>query len=140
VCCLTLTFAAVSPSVASAGEAAAVRRGQSSTLDRAATSFGSFCVEWMQRLAKRNEHNIKGIKWKQDESGVRGAYVSYSPDHVCAMSEHSRSAPTGKITYQEVRYEKRGATIAEANRSVPRPIEIFEVTEIFTFRNGRWEF
>jgi hypothetical protein len=56
------------------------------------------------------------------------------------MSEHSRSSPTGKITYQEVRYEKRGATITEASTSVPRAIEIFEVTEIFTFKNGRWDF
>ena len=91
--------------VAAAAEGAPHSRNGNPTLERAAATFGTFCQEWMQRLAKRNEDNLARIKWDTDEAGVRGAYVGYSPEHVCAMNENSVTAPTGKITYHEFRYE-----------------------------------
>jgi hypothetical protein len=130
------------PSLAAdSARALASANGKKPTVnDRAAATFETFCLEWMKRLAVRDADNRKGIKWEEGSEGVRGAYVGYDPDHVCTMSGDGRSTPTGKITYREVRYEKRGATIPEAAASKPKPIEIFEVTEIFTFRNGHWDF
>jgi hypothetical protein len=46
--------------------------------------------------------------------------------------------PIGKITYLEVRYEKRGTTREEAEGNPAKPLETTEVTEIFRYAKGQW--
>jgi hypothetical protein len=76
--------------------------------------------------------------WENTENSVLGSYIGYSQQHTCAFKEDSGPTPIGKITYLEVRYEKRGTNRAEAERTEARPVETTEVTEIFRFSKGQW--
>jgi len=100
-------------------------------------AFQTFCQEWMQKLAVREHDNISNIKWNTKPDGVQGEYVGYTQDHTCVVKNEDAD-PVGKIAYQEVRYEKRGATIVEAEKSLPRPVEATAVTELFRFEKDKW--
>jgi len=104
----------------------------------AASAFPKFCEEWMQKLDARERANVSHIKWEQRADGVLGTYVGYSQEHTCELKEGSHKTPVGTITYREVRYEKRGNTIPEAEKSTPNPVEVTEVTEIFRYEKGKW--
>lgn len=103
-------------------------------------SFPQFCEEWMQKLAERERRNRSLITWREEKGEVLGTYVGYSSQHQCIYKESSDSTPLGKITYLEVRYEQRGATREEAERNPPRAIETTEVTEIFRYAKGKWQY
>jgi hypothetical protein len=100
-------------------------------------AFQTFCQEWMQKLEAREHDNIKNIKWNTTSEGVQGEYVGYTREHTCIVKDEYKE-PVGEIIYQEVRYERRGATIAEAGNNPPRPLETTAVTEIFRYENGKW--
>jgi hypothetical protein len=104
----------------------------------AATAFPSFCEEWMHKLEVREQNNVTHIKWESNADGVQGAYVGYTHEHTCTLKDGSGHVPVGEIIYREIRYEKRGSTIADAQQSEARPSEITEVTEIFRYSNGKW--
>lgn len=107
----------------------------------AATAFGTFCEEWMQKLEAREKRNTSLIKWEDKPDSVLGSYVGYSKQHTCELKENKQNkppVPIGKITYLEVRYEKSGANKDEAERSQARPVETTEVTEIFRYAKGVW--
>jgi len=101
-------------------------------------AFHSFCAEWMQKLQAREHHNITNIKWHTSNGKVEGSFVGYTREHVCAEKTGTDAVPVGTITYREVRYEKHGNSIAEAELSPARPVETTEITEIFRYSNGRW--
>ncbi|GBD26412.1 hypothetical protein HRbin30_01744 [bacterium HR30] len=103
-------------------------------------SFPQFCEEWMQKLAEREKRNRSLIDWREEQGEVRGTYVGYSNQHQCIYKETPDSTPLGKITYLEVRYEKRGSTREEAERNPPRALETTEVTEIFRYAKGKWQY
>ena len=102
-----------------------------------AQAFQTFCQEWMQKLEVRERDNISNIKWNTTPEGVQGEYVGYTREHSCIVKDEYKQ-PVGEIIYQEVRYERRGATIAEAGNNPPRPLEVTAVTEIFRYENGKW--
>ncbi|MCX8071419.1 MAG: hypothetical protein N3C12_03050 [Candidatus Binatia bacterium] len=112
--------------------------GRPAVAQPAKDSFPQFCEEWMQKLAERERRNRSQIAWQEEQGEVRGTYVGYSNQHQCVYKESSDATPVGKITYLEVRYEKRGATREEAERNPPRAIETTEVTEIFRYAKGKW--
>jgi len=103
-----------------------------------ATAFQGFCDEWMHKLEEREHANVSHIKWETNANGVQGDYVGYTHEHTCVMKDGTDSVPIGKINYREVRYEKHGGSIAEAEQSAPQPVEITEVTEIFRYSKGKW--
>lgn len=103
-----------------------------------ASAFPSFCEEWMHKLEVREQHNVTHIKWEPNGDGVQGAYVGYTHEHTCTLKDGSGHVPVGEIVYREIRYEKRGTTVSDAEQSEPRPSEITEVTEIFRYSNGKW--
>lgn len=107
------------------------------TPEQIAAAFQTFCQEWMQKLAVREHDNVANIKWITKPDGVQGEYVGYTQDHTCTVKNEDAD-PVGKIAYQEVRYEKRGTTIAEAENSPPHPVETTAVTELFRFEKGKW--
>ena len=107
------------------------------TPEQIAEAFQTFCQEWMQKLAVREHDNIANIKWDTEPDGVHGEYVGYTQDHTCTVKDEYRQ-PVGKIAYQEVRYEKRGGTVGEAEKSPPHPVETTAVTELFRFEKGKW--
>jgi hypothetical protein len=103
-----------------------------------ATTFQGFCDQWMQSLLVRQTDSMSHIRWETDEAGVRGDYVGYTPGHTCITKTGTESAPVGKIIYREVRYEKHGGTVAEAEQSPAKAVETTEVTEIFRYAGGKW--
>lgn len=112
--------------------------GLSALAEGARDSFPRFCEEWMSKLAERERRNASAIRWTEENGTIRGTYLGYSSQHSCTYKEGSDATPLGKITYLEVRYEKRGSSREEAERNPPQPIETTEVTEIFRYANGRW--
>jgi hypothetical protein len=118
-------------------KAASKQQASKPTPEQIAEAFQTFCQEWMQKLAVREHDNIANIKWGTKPDGVHGEYVGYTQDHTC-MVKGEDGDPVGEIAYQEVRYEKRGPTIAEAEKSPPYPMETTAVTELFRFEKGKW--
>ncbi len=104
--------------------------------DSGAASFVDFCRTWMEKLAARERDNLSQIKWRRAGSGFEGEYVGYSKDHRCEWKPGQ--VPIGKLSYQEVRYRKRGESIAAAKASAPEIVEVTEVTEIFRYQDGKW--
>lgn len=104
------------------------------------TKFEAFCKEWMGKLAARERDNVANIKWETQPAGVVGAYTGYSQDHTCLLKPGTGDVPIGKIVYIETRYEKSGTSQGEAQGSQPKAIEAIEVTEIFRYTSGKWEF
>ncbi|HVM98540.1 MAG TPA: hypothetical protein VMT89_19245 [Candidatus Acidoferrales bacterium] len=105
----------------------------------AKSAWPAFCEEWMHKLQAREERNVSLIKWEDDQSNsVLGSYIGYSHQHECILKNDDGPSPVGKITYLEVRYEKRGANKEEAASSPAKAIETTEVTEIFRFSKGAW--
>lgn len=102
--------------------------------------FETFCKEWMGKLAARERDNVANSKWDKQAVGVVGAYTGYSQEHTCLLKSGTGAVPIGKIVYVETRYEKSGNTPTEARGSAPKPIEAVEVTEIFRYKSGKWEF
>ncbi len=104
----------------------------------AKAEFPAFCEEWMSKLAAREKRNVSLIKWDENGSNVSGSYIGYSNQHSCIFKEDSGPVPVGKITYLEVRYEKRGNTREEAERSPAQAVETTEVTESFRYAKDQW--
>ena len=44
---------------------------------QAAQSFDSFCAEWMQKLAQREQANAAKVEYRPQGSEVVGTYVGY---------------------------------------------------------------
>lgn len=103
-----------------------------------AAAFQVFCEDWMRTLAGREQKSLAEIKWDTIADGVQGTYTGYTKEHTCTVKEKGLSDPVGKITYLEVRYEKRGAAVGEAQQSQPRPVESTEVVELFRYAKGKW--
>jgi hypothetical protein len=108
------------------------------TPDTAKSAFPKFCEEWMEKLEAREKRNVTLIKWEEQADAVWGTYVGYSKQHNCILKDGDPTVPVGKITYLEVRYEKRGTTREEADRNPAKPLETTEETEIFRFAKGAW--
>ena len=105
-----------------------------------ASSFQSFCEEWMHKLEERQRDNISHLKWEPVADGVQGTYVGYEPQHTCKLMDGTEADPVAKVFYREVHYTKRGSTVAEAEQNPPKPVEIFEVQEIFHYLKGKWDY
>jgi hypothetical protein len=101
-------------------------------------SFQPFCDGWMQKLRDRELNGLAHIGWQTSAEGVQGTYVGYSEDYTCTVA--TDGPPVGIVEYREVRYEKRGRTIAEAEQSSPLPVEICKTTELFGYTKGKWQY
>jgi hypothetical protein len=102
--------------------------------------FRTFCDTWMGKLRDRNTYNDAHIAWTKGAAGVVGEYVNYGADRTCIAREEPGKDPIGKITYREIRYRKEGATEAAATASVGTIVEQTDVTEIFRYAKGRWQY
>src|SRR5438034_513524 len=91
-------------------------------------SFPQFCDEWIEKLAIREHDNVAHIKWESQGSVVKGAYIGYTHEHTCISKMGTQSTPVGKITYREIKWEKLGPTIEEAEHNPARPVETTEIT------------
>jgi len=103
-------------------------------------NFQGFCDEWMQKLRDRETYNTAHITWETHDGRVSGEYVGYGTERTCIAREEPRKDPIGKITYRETRYRRDGATTAEALAVPGTILEQSDVTEIFRFGKGRWQY
>ena len=102
--------------------------------------FRTFCDQWMQKLRDRNAYNDAHIAWTQGGAGIVGEYVNYGTDRTCMAREEPGKAPIGKITYREIKYRREGANEAAAKAAARTIVEETEVTEIFRYAKGAWQY
>lgn len=104
-------------------------------------SFRLFCTDWMGKLAERETRNSQNIAWETGLDWVQGSYVGYTADHTCEVMDKESDAPVGRISYLEIKWEKRGMTIPLADGTQPTAVETTEVTEFFRYGDeGTWEY
>jgi hypothetical protein len=102
--------------------------------------FRTFCDTWMRKLADRTTRNAANIVWNKGGAGVVGEYVRYGTDRTCIAKEEPGKVPIGKITYRETTYRKEGVSEAVAQNAAETIVEQTDVTEIFRFAKGRWQY
>jgi hypothetical protein len=118
---------------------AVVLLGAAARAEDPTSQFEGFCQEWMHKLEAREQNNVTHIQWQTNGEGVTGDYTGYyTHEHTCIVKSGTASVPVGKITYREIRYEKHGGNVSEAEHSDPRPVETTDVTEIFRYDKGKW--
>ena len=105
-----------------------------------AHAFDAFCDVWMQKLQDRASFNRGRIKWKNEGDAVVGEHVDYGKSRTCETRSDPGKEPIGKIMYREVRYQRRGVTPDAALAAPGTVVERFDVTEIFRFADGRWQY
>jgi len=103
-------------------------------------NFQAFCDEWMQKLRDRETYNTSHIAWDTHDGGVSGEYVGYDTKCTCIAREEPGKDPIGKITYRETRYRRAGASESAALAAPATAVEQSDVTEIFRFGKGRWQY
>jgi hypothetical protein len=103
-------------------------------------NFQAFCDEWMQKLRDRETYNTSHIAWATHEGRVSGEYVGYDTKCTCIAHEEPGKDPIGKIMYRETRYRREGTNEAEALVAPGTVLEQSDVTEIFRFGKGRWQY
>lgn len=102
-------------------------------------SFRRFCGEWMLKLEARERRNSTAIEWARGTNWVEGSYVGYDHNHTCNVEAMDSASPVGRLSYLEVKYERRGATVDDALRGDAEAVETTEVTEFFRYgENGQW--
>lgn len=105
--------------------------------EQLSSTFREFCGDWMTKLSERETRNLGLIEWDKGLDWVQGTYTGFAPEHTCLVDGVGANA-IGKMTYREVKYEKRGKTVEDAQTRPPHAIEVTEVTEIFRFEKGKW--
>jgi hypothetical protein len=102
--------------------------------------FRAFCDQWMQKLRDRNAYNDTHITWTKGGPGVVGEYVNYGTERTCVAREEPGKDPIGKITYREITYRREGADEAAARAAAGTIVEQTDVTEIFRYAKGAWQY
>ncbi|MBI3768022.1 MAG: hypothetical protein HY271_05930 [Deltaproteobacteria bacterium] len=103
-------------------------------------NFQAFCDEWMQKLRDRESYNSSHIAWEARAGHVSGEYVGYEAHCTCIAREEPGKDPIGKITYRETRYKREGTTETDALAEPSTVLEQSDVTEIFRYGKGRWQY
>ena len=102
--------------------------------------FREFCDSWMQKLRDRETYNLSHIAWQKRDGLVIGEHVAYGQSCTCVARHDPGKDPIGKLTYREVRYRRQGATEAAALAAPGTILEQSDVTEIFRYGKGRWQY
>jgi len=102
-------------------------------------SFEKFCDSWMLKLVAREQRNQGLIDWHTGLNWVQGSFVGYTRERKCSIEGEQSDSPVGRLSYLEVKYERRGASIPEALEAAPFPLETTDVTEFFRYgKGGEW--
>jgi hypothetical protein len=107
---------------------------------REVRSFELFATKWMRQIAadaqqQREQQQRLRPAVKAPEAGV--TYRTVSTDFSTQLKEtHNAAAPfVGILTYMENTYRCEGAAAANC-----RLVQSAPVTEIFPFKDGRWQY
>lgn len=102
--------------------------------------FQEFCDGWMQKLRDRETYNTAHIAWENRDGAVSGEHVAYGTECTCIAREEPGKDPIGKITYREMRYQRQGANPTAALAAPGALVEQTDVTEIFRYAKGHWQY
>jgi len=105
------------------------------------TSFDSFTIEWMAKLAEAEEyHRTQLVKVTQRPEGFSAEYVGYLPQRYIEIKKTtSKDTPfVGLLTYYERTLRCSGKTKEEALKGPFEQVETLPVKEIFRFTKGKW--
>lgn len=103
--------------------------------------FEDFCRTWMGKLAKREAHNLATAKTRKAGGQVVLSYIGYTkrPEKCSARRSGVAGNPyVGKVVYQELAYERRGANRKAALRADPVVVSRTEILEIFRHNGKKW--
>ncbi len=102
--------------------------------------FRAFCDGWMAKLRERTTYNVAHVAWTTSGPTVVGEYLGYGTERTCVAREEPGKDPIGKITYRETKYRKEGPTESAAMGAAGTIVEQTDVTEIFRYAKGRWQY
>jgi hypothetical protein len=107
----------------------------------AAQTFDSFCAEWMQKLAVREQQNASKAQYSPENGRVVGTYTGYDKTPTRCQSRAKPGAPgVGTLVYNELHLRKAGDSVENAKKSSPEVVEKVEVMEIFRFDGSAWKY
>jgi len=102
--------------------------------------FDRFCREWREKLRQREQSNRSSVAWKPVGGEIEGRYLGYGEITDCRVKLSSSRAPVGILSYEELTYRLAGGSREEAERSAAEVVSRTEVTEIFRYSRGRWQY
>ena len=113
------------------------------TEDTVRESFDVFTIEWMKKLSQTEEfHRAKELKITESPDGFSAEYVGYFPHrYIIVKKTDSKDTPfVGILTYYEKTMRCMGKTKEEARQGPFQPADSQQVSEIFRFTKGKWEY
>jgi hypothetical protein len=103
-------------------------------------AFQSFASDWVKQMAAdadRQRAALLGIRPPSSRTAPDGTYRVVSPDYSIQLKETGdKAAPfVGILTYIESVYQCEGASLTNC-----RLVQTEPITEIFPFKDGRWQY
>lgn len=102
-------------------------------------SFKKFCTEWIETL---NKYAASNMRCTQKESAYVAAYACCSKDFETTVkkAESQQSAYVGLLKYKETKYQNSAQTCEGAVQGPFTVLSECNVTQIFLYRKGRWQY
>jgi hypothetical protein len=113
------------------------------TEDAALASFDVFTIEWMKKLSRAEEfRRTQDVKVTQSTEGFLAEYTGYLPHrYITIKKTESKDTPfVGILTYYEKTMQCAGKTKEEALQGPFQPAGSQQISEIFRFTRGKWEY
>ena len=107
----------------------------------AAASFQHFCKDWMKKLDEREVRNRSLAKAVSNGNELVMHYTGYGKTSLkCEVRETGvPSQPfVGRLVYDEIEYQKAGATPSALSTKTPSVRARTEVMEIFRYDGKKW--
>ncbi len=101
-------------------------------------SFNEFCKEWMSILKKNKPHN----KFcREEKGGFVAEYCALSDVHVPTVKKtaNKKTPYIGILKYREKVFKNQAATREGALAGPFTAATERNVTELFVFQNGKWQ-
>ncbi len=102
--------------------------------------FHDFCQQWLNKLQVREQSNRRLVSWKRVNGIFTGEYTGYGKIDGCSVKLRPGEQPVGRVSYREFTYRLEGSSREAAERSAVRIVGETEVTEIFRYSGGRWQY
>ncbi len=110
--------------------------------DAALASFDTFTIEWMKKLEETEQFQKTKAKVTESPEGFSAEYTGYLPPRYTHVkkTESSDTPYVGILTYYEETLRSSGKTKEEALQGPFLHVEQTQVSEIFRFTKGKWEY
>jgi hypothetical protein len=102
--------------------------------------FRTFCDTWMQKLRDRNTYNSAHIPWTKGGPGVVGEYVSYNTERTCIAKRSPARIRSARSPTARSSTGRKGRPRRRRWPAAGTIVEQTDVTEIFRYGKGRWQY